>query len=211
MMINTDYPGAAVLLFVRPANGIYLPPEIVRMTGKSTVEAIAVSKKDMPNFFVEALTVYGGKVHSETREIIVPPEKRVLNVDLEPSKKAFRPGEKAGVKIKLTDYSGEPFQGSAVITVYDRALEYISDGSNIPEIRSFFWKWRRQHHARTESNMNRRFYNLLKKKEIPMRNIGVFGHLMTQDERPAKRTGRVKHWPKRRRLLSSKPTHNPGH
>ena len=181
LMINTDYPGAAVVLFVRPANGIYLTPEIIRMTGKSTVEEIGITRKDMPNFFVEAITVYDGKVHSETREIAVPPEKRVLNVNLQPSKKTYRPGEKAAVNIKLTDYSGEPFQGTAVLTVYDRALEYIAGGSNAPEIRSFFWKWRRQHYARTESNLTRRFYNLIKKNEIPMRNIGVFGHLMTQD------------------------------
>ena len=61
LMINTDYPGAAVVLFVRPANGIYLPPKIIHMTGKSTVEEIEITRKDMPNFFVEALTVYDGQ------------------------------------------------------------------------------------------------------------------------------------------------------
>ncbi|UCD80120.1 MAG: hypothetical protein JSW26_01415, partial [Desulfobacterales bacterium] len=181
LLINTDYPGAAVVLFVRPANGIYLPPKVIHMTGKSAIEEISVTQKDMPNFFVEAFTVYDGRLHSEIREIIVPPEKRVLNVAVTPSQKAYRPGEKAGFKIKLTDYDGEPFQGAAVMTVYDRAVEYISGGSNVPEIRSFFWKWRRQHHPQTESSLARRFYNLLKKNEVPMRSIGVFGHLMEQD------------------------------
>jgi hypothetical protein len=41
-------------------------------------EEISVLKKDMPNFFVEALTISDGKVYTETREIVVPPEKRVL-------------------------------------------------------------------------------------------------------------------------------------
>ncbi|MCP5108889.1 MAG: hypothetical protein GY950_36235, partial [bacterium] len=180
-MINTDHPGAAVVLFVRPVNGIYLPPKVIRMSGKRTVEQIAVTQKDMPNIFVEAITVYGGKLHSETREIVVPPQKRVLNVKVTPSKKTYRPGQNAKFKIALTDSNGEPFQGTAVMTVYDRALEYISGGSNVPEIRSFFWKWRRHHHPQTESSLARRFYNLLKKKEIPMGNIGVFGHLMQQD------------------------------
>ena len=181
LQINTDRAGAAVVLFVRPANGIYLPPKVIRMTGKSTVEEISVTQKDMPNFFVEAFTVYDGKLHSEMREIIVPPEKRVLNVAINPSQNAYRPGQKANFKIKITDYDGEPFQGAAVMTVYDRALEYISGGSNVPEIRSFFWKWRRQHQSQTESSLARRFYNLLRKKEIPMGKIGVFGHLMFQD------------------------------
>ena len=180
LLINTDHAGAAVVLFIRPADGIYLPPKVIHLSGKSTVEQIAVTQRDMPNFFVEALTVYEGKLHSETREIVVPPQKRVLNVKITPSQNTYRPGQNAKFKIALTDYNGEPFQGAAVMTVYDRALEYISGGSNVPEIRSFFWKWRRRHHPRTESSLARQFYNLLKKNEIPMGNIGVFGHLIYQ-------------------------------
>jgi uncharacterized protein YfaS (alpha-2-macroglobulin family) len=181
LLINTDRSGAAVVLFIRPVNGIYLPPKVIRMTGKSIVEQIGITQKDMPNIFVEAMTVYEGQLHSEIREIIVPPQKRVLNVNVIPSKRDFRPGEKSKFKIELTDYSGEPFQGAAVMTVYDRALEYISAGSNVPEIRDFFWKWRRQHQSQAESSLARRFYNLLKKKEIPMQRIGIFGHLMSRD------------------------------
>ena len=181
LLINTDHAGAAVVLFIRPADGIYLPPKVIHLRGKSSVEQITVTQKDMPNFFVEALTVYEGKLHSETREIVVPPQKHVLNVKITPSQKTYRPGQNAKFKIALTDSNGQPFQGTAVMTVYDRALEYISGGSNVPEIRSFFWKWRRRHQPQTESSLARHFYNLLKKNEIPMRNIGVFGHLMQQD------------------------------
>jgi len=191
LLINTDHPGAAVVLFIRPADGVYLPPKVIRMSGKSTVEQIAVNPKDMPNIFVEALTVYAGELHSETREIAVPPQKRVLNVKVTPSQKTYRPGQTAKFEIVLTDYSGQPFQGTAVMTVYDRALEYISAGSNVPEIRSFFWKWRRHHQPQTESNLARRFYNLLKKEEIPMRHIGVFGHLMPQDVDDRESTGKA--------------------
>jgi uncharacterized protein YfaS (alpha-2-macroglobulin family) len=180
LLINTDRKGAAVVLFVRPSNGIYLPPKVIHITGKSAVEKIKVSKKDMPNFFVEAFTVYDGKVHSEIREIIVPPEKRVLNIKVTPSKKDYRPGDKAKLKLKLADYYGQPFQGSAVITVYDRSVEYISGGSNVPEIKAFFWQWRRSHHRQTESSLARWFHNLLKKNETPMRSIGAFGHLAEQ-------------------------------
>ena len=73
LMVNTDRAGAAVALFIRPTNGVYLPPQILRIAGKSTVVEIPISKKDMPNFFVEAVTVHGGKVYTETREIVVPP------------------------------------------------------------------------------------------------------------------------------------------
>ena len=37
------------------------------------------------------------------REIIVPPEKRVLNVAVEPSQQEYKPGQKATVEVKLTE------------------------------------------------------------------------------------------------------------
>ena len=190
LLVNTDRAGAAVVLFVRPSDGVYLPPRVLKMAGKSTTQEIVVSKKDMPNFFVEALTVYDGKIHSEMREIVVPPEKRVLNVAVTPSKQVYRPGEKANLRLALSDRFGEPFAGEAVVTVYDRSVEYISGGSNVPEIRAFFWKWRRHHNPQTQSSLARWFSNLLKEGETPMRSIGVFGELLTETESDGEAGGR---------------------
>ncbi|MBU4122816.1 alpha-2-macroglobulin [bacterium] len=174
LMINTDRVGSTVVLFTRPSNGIYLKPKIIRMTGKSVKEEIIVKKKDMPNFFIEAFTISDGKIYSETREIVVPPEKRVLNVDVIASSEKYKPGEQAKVKIRLSDYYGKPFSGSTVISIYDKAVEYISGGSNVPQIKEFFWKWRRRHYPSAESNLDRYFNELVNS----MRNLGIFGHLI---------------------------------
>lgn len=181
LMINTNQPGAAVALFVHPANGVYLPPKIVRLMGKSTVEEVAIVKKDMPNFFVEAITVANGKLHTDVREVVVPPEQRVLTVAVEPSAKEYLPGAEAKVRVKLTDTQGRPFVGSTVVTVYDRSVEYISGGSNVPEIKEFFWKWRRQHHQHTESNVQRMFHNLLRSNERGMGNLGIFDESVVEE------------------------------
>ena len=178
LMINTDRVGSTVLLFVRAANGVCLRPRILRLDGKSTVEYIEVTKKDMPNFFVEAVTVADGKVYNDVREVIVPPEDRVLTVEVLPSADKYKPGEKAKIKIKLTEPNGEPFSGSVVVSIYDKAVEYISGGSNVPEIKAFFWKWRRNHRPQTESSLSKGGYNLTRPKEIAMQFIGAFGHLM---------------------------------
>jgi len=175
LRVNTARPNATVLLFLRPANGVYLAPKVLRLTGVSTPQAIEISAKDMPNFFVEAVTVSGGRVHSETREIIVPPESRVVNVEVLPSAREYRPGEEARVRLKLTDLAGAPFVGTMVVALYDKAVEYVSGGSNVPEIREFFWKWRRQHHPQTESSLDRRSWNLVRPKEIGMSLLGLFG------------------------------------
>ncbi len=181
LQINTDRTGGTVLLFVRPTNGVYLPPKVLRLDGKSTLEQIEVVKRDMPNFFVEAMTVADGKVHTEVREIVVPPEKRILNVEIEPSAQAYKPGQKAKVKLKLTELNGEAYSGSAVVSIYDKSVEYISGGTNVPEIKEFFWKWRRHHHPHTEHNLAWWFGNLTRPKDLPMSDLGIFGHTVAEE------------------------------
>jgi len=181
LQINTDHADSTVLLFIRPANGIYLPPKVLRMKGKSTVEEIAVVQKDMPNFFVEAISISGANVHTETKEVVVPPEKRILNVEVLPSSKEFLPGQKAKVKLRLTDHTGENFVGSTVVSVYDKSVEYISGGSNVGDIREFFWKWRRHHNPNTEHNLGRIGSPLVRPGQPYMNQIGTFGGVVEQE------------------------------
>ncbi len=181
LRINTDQAGSTVVLFLRPANGVYLMPDILKLDGKSTVVDIPITRKDMPNIFIEAFTISGGKLHTDTREIVVPPAKRVLNVEVTPSAERYKPGEHARVGLRLTDAEGQPFVGSTVISVYDKSVEYISGGSNVPEIRAHFWKWRRRHNPHTESNLDRHFGNIVLPKKDAMRALGVFGHLVADE------------------------------
>src|SRR3954453_5596244 len=180
LLINTNQNDGVVLLFARPA-GVYQAPKLIRLKGKSTEQDITVSKKDMPNFFVEALTVHGGRVHTEMREVVVPPEKRVLNLEVLPSQKEYKPGAKATVKVKVTDFFGKPFVGALVLSMYDRSVEYIAGGSNVPEIREFFWKWRRHHYPRTESSLQYWSGNLFKRNELGMSNLGLFGATVVEE------------------------------
>jgi uncharacterized protein YfaS (alpha-2-macroglobulin family) len=190
LQVNTDRAGSTVLLFVRPTNGVYLPPRTLSIDGKSTVVDIGVVKKDMPNFFVEALTVSDAQVYREVKEIVVPPEKRVLNVEVLPNQETYKPGEKATVKVHLTDFTGENFQGSTVLTIYDKALEYISGGSNVGDIKEFFWKWRRRHNPNDQSSLARWFGNLVPKGMQAMADIGVFGATVA-DEMAAMESDKV--------------------
>src|SRR5207245_5294538 len=63
LAINTNKAGGTVLLFLRPTNNVYLAPKVIRLQGKSTEEEVAVIQRDMPNFFVEAVTVADGRIH----------------------------------------------------------------------------------------------------------------------------------------------------
>ncbi len=181
LQVNVDRVGGTVLLFVRPANGVYVEPRVIRLEGKSTTQEIDVTLKDMPNFFIEAMAVHGGEVHSESREILVPPTSRVLNVSVTPASDKYKPGAKAKAKIRLTGPDGKPYSGSCVVSVYDKAVEYISGGSNVPGIKEFFWKWRRAHRVNLEHSLARWGSLALKSGELGMSDVGVFGATLESD------------------------------
>lgn len=181
LLVNTDRPGSTVLLYVRPASGIYPKPKLLRLQGKSTVVSLEVSRKDMPNFFVEAVTISDGNVYTEVQEILVPPISRVANVEVLPSAEEYLPGEKGTIRLKFTDEEGNPFVGSTVLSVYDKALDAIAGGSNVPNIKEFFWKWRRGHRPQTIDSTLRYVQNLVPKGQIGMSNIGIFGDTVVEE------------------------------
>ncbi len=180
LQINCNRPDAAVLLFVRAESGVYGPPKVLRLNGKTAVVPIEIQQSDLPNLFVEAVAVHSGKPHAVVRELFVPPAERLLNVEVAPSSDAYLPGQEASLRVRVTDAAGEPFVGSLCATIYDRSLEYISGGSNVADIREFFWKWRREHHPYTRSNLDRLGYPTNRPGDPVMGDVGIFGHVKTR-------------------------------
>ena len=145
LLVNVDQPDSRVWLFIKASQGKSSETRIITVEGKSQIVEIPLELGDMPNFFVEGVTVAKGEVFTVTREIVLPPEKRLLGVEVVPAKDKLKPGEKTAFTVKITDADGEPYKGSAAISVYDKSLEYISGGSNVGGIVPFFWDWKRHH------------------------------------------------------------------
>ncbi|MGI9457365.1 MAG: MG2 domain-containing protein, partial [Aeoliella sp.] len=182
LQVNTNRRGGTVLLYVRPENGVYSKPRMIRLKGKSTTLELDIAQGDMPNFFIEAQAVSNGKVHTVAKQVVVPPEERVINVEVAPSSTAYQPGQEASVKVRLTDETGEPVVGDTVLTVYDKSLEYISGGSNVGDIRQTFWSWKRNHQPATEHNLERYTGNLVPPGQQGMQTLGAFGFVVGVEE-----------------------------
>lgn len=176
ILLTSAQAGTTILLFARPQNGVYLPPKIIQSPEKIASEEIVIEVEDMPNIFVEAITVSHGQVITTLKEIAVPPTEKLVNVDMSTDKNEYKPGEEVNLELKLSDQNGKPTTGSVVLTVYDRALEYISSGSNVPEIREFFWKWRKRHNSTSNDSLTKIISALVPKGERAMGYIGRFGN-----------------------------------
>ena len=143
--VNSDHPDASVWLFLRIQDGPGREAKRVVLDGKSREIELQLTRADMPNVFVEAVTVHGGKVHRTVKQLLLPPESRMLDVALEPAKARVKPRESSSLAVVVRDAEGKPFAGKAVLAVYDKALEAITGGSNVGPIREAFWGWKHQY------------------------------------------------------------------
>ncbi|MBX7207120.1 MAG: hypothetical protein K1X78_02305 [Verrucomicrobiaceae bacterium] len=182
VLVNANRENARVGLFIRAANGIYPDPVWIQLDGKSATHRFKITEKDQPNLFIEAFTVSDAKVHRVTRQIIVPPSKHIATVELITDKKEYLPQQKPSVKLRVKDQHGEPFVGDVILTGYDKALEYISGGSNQSDIRNFFWGWKRSHSPSIQDSLRACEVGMLKKDEKWMQALGMFGWSVADDE-----------------------------
>ena len=115
--VNTNRLDATVFLFVRPGSDrygmsdVYPRPQVLRLKGKSTLVEIGVTQHDMPNFFVEALTLSNGRIFVESRELSSPRKtraqrrRRAVGTRLQAGDEgrrqtqAHRPGRKTGRRL----------------------------------------------------------------------------------------------------------------
>ena len=176
LSLNTQSDGGTILLFLRSVDGICSKPEIIQPNGTQATFEFPLTDADAPNIFVEALTVASGRFYECQREIPVVPEKRVVNVEILPSAQNYKPGEKASAQIRLTDMNGQPVAGDMVAAIYDRSVEYISGGSNVPDVKNFFWDWKRSSSPQHGDNLENVSGPIPWKEKAVMRPLGLFDH-----------------------------------
>ncbi|MDO5309956.1 MAG: alpha-2-macroglobulin family protein [Planctomycetia bacterium] len=156
-------------------------PQFIKLENGVAYVDVEITAADQPNIFVEAATLFENQYYTEQKELVVPPEKRVLDVAVEPVQERVKPGAKATVKLRLTDLNGNPVIGHVVTTIYDKSLEYVSGGSNVGDIREFFWKWRRNSYLQSNTSLQQStlldvFHQFDKGAQGDrLQSIGIFG------------------------------------
>lgn len=136
LTVNADYPDSTVFYKVR--NG---KTQLLRLKGKTGEISIPVVESDKPNFFVEAWTISAAKYHHEVREIMVPPVDKIgkATVEIDGGFEVVKPGETVSATVRIFDEKGKPTDVSAVMSVYDKAIDLIAGGSNVKGLKEAFW------------------------------------------------------------------------
>ncbi|MEX2213295.1 MAG: MG2 domain-containing protein [Phycisphaeraceae bacterium] len=152
VMINTRHSNSYVLFADDVDNNHLLSYRVLHLPGKSMVFDIPIKANHAPNFFVEATTVHGTRTHTQVRNMLVPPEKGVIDVSIKTDKSEYKPGEKAIVEVTARTIDGEPAQAQFTLSGFDRSVLYISPETT-PQIAQFFHGNVRYHHPLLQTNV----------------------------------------------------------
>ena len=181
LRVSAPISDATVLLFVRSEDGNAGSPELLRLHGGSAFYELEITDADMPNIWVEAVTFAGGRFYSASKNIPVPPTTRVLDVAVTPDRPAYKPGEHAVMKIRVTDPDGNPVTGAVTAAVYDRSLDGLIAGGAL-DLKKFFWDWTRGCSARQQHTLDRLFYPIDFAQKSTMQPLGVFDDIFCEEE-----------------------------
>ncbi|MBM4032952.1 MAG: hypothetical protein FJ291_14355 [Planctomycetes bacterium] len=99
VMINTAHRNSYVLYSDDVDSNHLLSWKLLHLPNKHTVVDIPVTREHQPDFYIEALTVAGTRVHQQSRRLCVPPEGGIIKVAVAADKPQYKPGEKANVKV----------------------------------------------------------------------------------------------------------------
>ncbi len=175
LRVNSDKENANVWLFLHVAGSAGREARRIRLDGKSSEVSVPLDLRDMPNMFIEGITVHGARVHTAVRQILLPPVSKLIEVTLEPAKDRVKPRETSPLRVTLRDAEGKPVTGLAVLTVYDKSLEAITGGSNVGAIHENFWSWKNSYYPNWRlGSVPSSGSNLLKRGEEGMQPLGMF-------------------------------------
>ena len=145
VLIMTKKPGATALVTVEGSR-VY-EVRTVRLAGPSTMVSLPIRAAYKPNFYISVCFVRDKKFVSNEKMAKVSIKSQALTIKIDPAKRLYKPGEKAGYKLKVTDSKGNPVSAELSLGVVDEAIYAIEPETTTP-ITDFFYA-KRYNHVRT--------------------------------------------------------------
>jgi uncharacterized protein YfaS (alpha-2-macroglobulin family) len=128
----------AHLLVTTELDGI-LDVRQMDVEGRMATIALPIEPRFAPNVFLNVTYVRGSDMYTQSVEIAVPARDKMLNLQIIPNKKEFKPRESASYTVLARNFDGSPAAGAEVsLGVVDESIYQIASESN-EDIRRHFY------------------------------------------------------------------------
>jgi uncharacterized protein YfaS (alpha-2-macroglobulin family) len=136
-------------------------------TGRAIVIDVPIDKSHAPNIFLNVTYVRNSDMYSQDVMLVVPARDKLLNLQIIPNKKEFRPRETASYTMLARNADGTPASGAEVsLGVVDESIYSIAPES-VGDIRRAFYD-RRYNQVNTTFSVNYYFVGYAGKKVVQL-------------------------------------------
>jgi alpha-2-macroglobulin len=146
-----------------------LNKQVVHSNGGPVTVQVSIRQENAPNFYLAAAFLKDNKLHQGSKSINVVPDAYKLNVQLQPSKQQFQPGEAASYTIVAKDAQGKPAAAEFSFGVVDEAIYAIRPEATT-DIMKFFYG-RVFNRVNTDSSLSYFFHGEAGKKAMKLANV----------------------------------------
>ncbi|MDB6124141.1 MAG: Large extracellular alpha-helical protein [Pedosphaera sp.] len=131
--------------------------QLVHVTGTVKLIELPIEEKHVPNIFLNAALVSDRQIFTDTKQVIVPPTRNFLTVDLKSDREQYQPQEEGTFTITTLDHNNKPIPAEVSFGLVDESVYYIqSDYAGDP--RQFYFGDKRQQQIQTQSTFNQKSY-----------------------------------------------------
>ncbi len=151
VMLTAPTEGAYVLFSVE--GGELLERRVIHLEGRVKLIEVEIGEQHVPNVFLEAVMVADGQLHVDVQQIVVPPERHYLDVEVAADRETYEPREQGWLTVSTRDHEGRPVAAEVALSLVDESVFYIQqDYAGDP--RPFFFGDKRGRMSALQSTFN---------------------------------------------------------
>lgn len=160
VMVVAPESGRHVLFTVE--GGALDQVQVFQMAGTTKLIELTLEERHVPNIHLTAASVIDRELQEASREVVVPPTKNFLTIEVTPDRAQYQPRDEGTLIVTTKDHEGRPVPAEVALALVDESVFYIqSDYAGDP--RQHFFSDKRGRQFQTGSSFNQRpFVRLVK-------------------------------------------------
>jgi len=161
VMVVAPESGRHVLFTVE--GGALDQVQVFQMAGTTKLIELTLEERHVPNIHLTAASVIDRELQEVSREVVVPPAKNFLTLEITPDRAQYQPRDEGTLIVTTRDHEGRPVPAEVALALVDESVFYIqSDYAGDP--RQNFFSDKRGRQFQTGSSFSQKpFVRLVKR------------------------------------------------
>ncbi len=134
--------------------------QLVHMSGRVKLIELDIGEQHVPNIFLSATMISDRDVFQDTEQIVVPPVRHFLDVEVEYDRDSYEPRHTGTVTVRIRDHEGRPVAAQVALGLADESV-YAIQADQVLDPRQFFFGTKRTLEVQTSTTLQQKRYRKL--------------------------------------------------